>query len=88
MKNYPLTSIKVSDSTFQKLEKAIELSGKKSAEVRRLCLDLGLAAFERMGYDMGGFASEHLAKMDAIQPLQSLPAPKQNKANSSRSGPA
>ena len=80
MKNYPLTSIKVSDSTFEKLKKAVELSGKESADVRRLCLDLGLAAFERMGYDLEGFASEHLAKMDAIQPLQSLPEIKNRKA--------
>lgn len=77
MKNYPLTSIKVSDETFKKLQQAVKLSGKDTAEVRRLCLKLGLDAFARMGFDIESYASSCLATYPAPQeapaPLKSLP---------------
>ena len=77
MKNYPLTSIKVSDETFKKLQQAVKLSGKDTAEVRRLCLKLGLDAFARMGFDIESYASSCLATSPAPQeapaPLKSLP---------------
>jgi hypothetical protein len=77
MKNYPLTSIKVSDETFKKLQQAVKLSGKDTAEVRRLCLKLGLDAFARMDFDIESYASSCLATSPAPQeapaPLKSLP---------------
>jgi len=83
MKNHPLTSIKVSDNTFEKLQKAVELSGKDTADVRRLCLDLGLAAFERMEYDIERYAADRLAESEPtfIPPLKSLPANKKAKSS-------
>ena len=71
MKNYPLTSIKVSDETFKKLQQAVKLSGKDTAEVRRLCLKLGLDAYERMGFDIESYASSCLAAANAAAPQQS-----------------
>jgi len=71
MKNYPLTSIKVSDETFKKLQQAVKLSGKDTAEVRRLCLKLGLDAYARMGFDIESYASSCLAAANAPAPQQS-----------------
>ena len=75
MKNTPLTSIKVSDGTFRKLHLAAKKSGKGVAEVRRICLDLGLDVFERVGYNLEKFASDHIA-ISVIPPLSALPDPK------------
>lgn len=72
MKNYPLTSIKVSDETFKKLQQAVKLSGKDTAEVRRLCLKLGLDAYARMGFDIESYASSCLAD-ESPAPLKSVP---------------
>lgn len=77
MKNYPLTSIKISDETFKKLQQAVKLSGKDTADVRRLCLKLGLDAYERMGFDIESYASSCLAAApappQAAAPLKSVP---------------
>jgi len=61
MENTPLSSIKVSDETFQKLQKAAEISGLQVAEIRRLALDLGLDSLERIGFKVKEFTVRCIA---------------------------
>lgn len=72
MENTPLSSLKVSDQTFKKLQEAVSNSEMSVADIRRWALTLGLDALKRMNYDVEGFLS---AQVEALTPppLQSLP---------------
>jgi len=69
MKNTPLTSIKVPDSTFQKLQEATKKSGLSSADVRRIALRIGLDALAKINYDVDGFLSDGLAEKSHLSSL-------------------
>ena len=72
MKNTPLTSIKVPDSTFQKLQEATKKSGLPSADIRRIALRIGLDRLETINYDVDGFLSDGLAEKPHISSLPDL----------------
>lgn len=83
MKNTPLSSLKVSDRTFEKIQLAVKKSGMDRADVLRWAIRLGLDSLEKTGYDVEGAVSEYIdSKTITPDSLQSLPTPatKQSKA--------
>lgn len=51
MKNHPLSSIKVSERTFQMIQNAVEKSGMERSEVIRWAIFAGLRDLEMIGFD-------------------------------------
>lgn len=51
MKTEP-TNVRLTPETLAKIKLATELSGKKSAEIMRLSMDLGLRRLEAFGYNV------------------------------------
>jgi hypothetical protein len=76
MKNTPLSSIKVSDRTFEKIQIAVKKSGMDRADVIRWAIRLGLDSLEKTGYDVEGAVSQFVDAQTVAPMITSLPNPK------------
>ena len=80
MKNTPLSSLKVSDRTFEKIQIAVKKSGMDRADVIRWAIRLGLDSLEKTGYDVEGAVSQFVESKCAVAPMiTSLAAPEPSK---------
>jgi len=69
MKNTPLSSLKVSDRTFEKIQIAVEKSGMDRADVIRWAIRLGLDSLEKTGYDVEGAVSQFVDDKSKPTPM-------------------
>ena len=77
MNNTPLSSLKVSDRTFEKIQIAVQKSGMDRADVIRWAIRLGLDSLEKTGYDVEGAVSQFVESKRNVAPMiTSLDDPK------------
>jgi hypothetical protein len=75
MKNTPLSSIKVSDKTFAKIQLAVEKSGMDRADVIRWAISLGLDSMRKINYDVETAVAKTI---DVIEALEASHLPQAN----------